>query len=177
MNLPTAPTSTTLMRRTPAGIYVASTAILTGEISYGPDCSFWFSSVVRGDVAPITFGARCNVQDCAVVHCDTGMPNVIGDDVVIGHNATVHGVEVGSGTLVGMGATLLGRTRIGRECLIAAGAVVSPGTVVPDRSVVMGVPAKVVRPVSEKDLEYMRWLPAHYVEQAKKYVAGLFKSH
>lgn len=166
-----------LMRRTAAGIYIARTATLTGDITYGEDCSFWFSAVVRGDVAPITFGKRCNVQDCAVVHCDTGVPNVIGDDVVIGHNATVHGAEVGSGTLIGMGATLLGGTKVGRECLIAAGAVLSPGTVIPDRSVVMGVPAKVMRAVSEKDLAYMRWLAPHYVQQARRYVAGEVKAH
>jgi carbonic anhydrase/acetyltransferase-like protein (isoleucine patch superfamily) len=166
-----------LFRRTSAGVYIASTAVLTGEIEYGADCSFWFSAVVRGDVAKITFGARCNVQDCAVVHCDTGVPNVIGDDVVIGHNATVHGAEVGSGSLVGMGATLLGRSRIGRECLIAAGTVVAPGLVVPDRKVVMGVPGKIVRDVTEKDLEYMRWLPRHYVEKAREYVEGRIRAH
>lgn len=166
-----------LFRRTEAGIYIAHSAVITGDVRYGQDCSFWFSAVVRGDVAPVTLGARCNVQDCAVVHCDSGVPNVIGDDVVIGHNATVHGAEVGSGTLVGMGAVLLGGTRIGRECLIAAGAVVSPNTVIPDRSVVMGVPAKVVRPVNDKDLAYMRWLAPHYVELARRYANGEIAPH
>lgn len=166
-----------LFRRTPAGIYIAVSAVITGDVRYGEDCSFWFNAVVRGDVAPVTFGRRCNVQDGAVVHCDSGVPNVIGDDVVIGHNATVHGAEVGSGTLVGMGAVLLGGSRVGRECLIAAGAVVSPNTVIPDRSVVMGVPAKVVRSVSDKDLAYMRWLAPHYVELARRYAAGEIAAH
>ncbi|MFN4243319.1 MAG: gamma carbonic anhydrase family protein [Tepidisphaerales bacterium] len=166
-----------LFRRTPAGIYIAVSAVITGDVRYGQDCSFWFNAVVRGDVAPVTFGRRCNVQDCAVVHCDSGVPNVIGDDVVIGHNATVHGAEVGSGTLVGMGAVLLGGSRVGRECLIAAGAVVSPNTVIPDRSVVMGVPARVVRSVSDKDLAYMRWLAPHYVELARRYAAGEIAAH
>lgn len=166
-----------LFRKTPAGIYIAHTATLTGDIHYGPECSFWFSSVVRGDVARITFGKRCNVQDCAVVHCDSGVENLIGDDVVIGHNATVHGAEVGSGTLIGMGATILGRSKIGKNCLIAAGAVVSPGMLVPDGKVVMGVPAKIVRDVTDKDLQYMRWLPPHYAELASRYARGEIQAH
>lgn len=166
-----------LFRKTAAGIYVAHSATITGDVEYGEGCSFWFSSVVRGDVAKVTFGKRCNVQDCAVVHCDSGVPNTLGDDVVVGHNATVHGAEVGSGTLVGMGAILLGRTKIGRNCLIAAGAVVPPGMVVPDGKVVMGTPGKVVRDVSEKDLAYMGWLAGHYVEQAERHVRGEIRQH
>ncbi|HEX4792550.1 MAG TPA: gamma carbonic anhydrase family protein, partial [Humisphaera sp.] len=134
--------------------------------------SFWFNAVVRGDVAPITIGRRVNVQDGAIVHCDTGFANVIEDDVTIGHRAIVHGVFVGAGSLIGMGAILLGRSRIGRECLIGAGAVVPPGLEIPDRMVAMGVPAKIVRPVSEEDLRYLRWLPPHYAELAQKHVSG-----
>jgi carbonic anhydrase/acetyltransferase-like protein (isoleucine patch superfamily) len=94
------------------------------------------------------------------------VPNVIEDDVTIGHRAVVHGTHVGKGSLVGIGAILLGRTRVGNECLIAAGAVVPPGLEVPDRMVVMGVPGKIVRPVKEEELRYMRWLAPHYVELA-----------
>lgn len=159
------------------GAYFAHTATVTGDVTYGPDCSFWFSAVVRGDVAPITFGTRCNIQDCAVVHCDSGVPNTLGDDVVIGHNATVHGAEVGSGTLIGMGATVLGRSKIGRNCLIAAGAVVPPGLVVPDNMLVVGVPGKVARPLHQKDLDYLAWLPPHYAEMARKYLNGEIKRH
>jgi carbonic anhydrase/acetyltransferase-like protein (isoleucine patch superfamily) len=107
-----------------------------------------------------------------VIHCDNDVPHVIEDDVTIGHRAIVHGEFVGRGSLIGMGATLLGRTRVGRDCIIAAGAVVSPGTRVPDGMVVMGVPGKVVRPVKPQELTYMRWLVSHYVELADKYVAG-----
>ena len=164
-----------LMTKTSGGYFVAHNATLTGEIAIAADASFWFNAVVRGDVAPVTIGRRVNVQDGACIHCDGGVPNDIEDDVVIGHGAIVHGMRVGAGSLIGMGATLLGRSSIGRECLIAAGAVVSPGLVVPDRWVVMGVPGKVVRPVSEKDLEYMRRLATHYVELAQKYVDGAFQ--
>ena len=111
------------------------------------------------------------MQDNAVIHCDTGVANVIEDDVTIGHGAIVHGEIVGAGSLVGMGATLLSRTRVGKNCLIAAGATVPPGLVVPDGMAVMGVPGKIVRPVKEEELKYMRWLSGHYVELVRKYVA------
>ncbi len=164
-----------LFVKTPGGYYVAYNATLTGDIAIGEQTSFWFNAVVRGDVAPVTIGQRVNVQDGACIHCDTDEPNVIEDDVVIGHGAIVHGSRVGAGSLIGMGATVLGRSNIGRECLIAAGAVVSPGMIVPDGSVVMGVPGKIVRPVREADLKYMRWLAGHYVELAQKYIDGAFQ--
>jgi carbonic anhydrase/acetyltransferase-like protein (isoleucine patch superfamily) len=161
-----------LFTQSAGGYFVAHNATIVGEVTIGELSSFWFNAVVRGDVAPVTIGKRVNVQDGCVVHCDSGVPNVIEDDVVIGHGAIVHGMFVGRGSLIGMGSTLLGRTRIGRECLIAAGSVVPPGLEVPDRMLVMGVPGKIVRPVKEQDLEYMRWLTGHYVELAREYVKG-----
>jgi len=155
--------------RTDRGFYVSPTCTIVGEVTIAQDSSIWFGAVIRGDVAPVTIGRRVNVQDQALIHCDTDVSNVIEDDVSIGHSAVVHGAFVGSGTLIGMHATLLGRTKIGRECLIAAGAVVPPGMEVPDRSVVMGVPGKIVRSVSEDDLKYLRWLPGRYVELAERY--------
>jgi carbonic anhydrase/acetyltransferase-like protein (isoleucine patch superfamily) len=156
------------------GSYRAHNATVTGDVTLGAQSSLWFNAVIRGDVAPVTIGARTNVQDCAVVHCDTDVPNVIGDDVVIGHGAIVHGMSVGRGSLIGMGATVLSRTKVGENCLIAAGAVVPPDLVVPDGHCVMGVPGKVVRPVKKEELKYMRWLYQHYVELAQKYVRGEF---
>jgi len=161
-----------LMTRTALNLFLTHNATVAGEVEAGELTSFWFNAVVRGDVAKVTIGRRVNVQDAAVIHCDTGVPNVIEDDVTIGHGAIVHGMFVGQGSLIGMGATLLGRTKIGRECLVAAGAVVPPGLEVPDRMCVMGVPGRIVRPVTEKELEYMRWLPPHYVELAERYVNG-----
>jgi carbonic anhydrase/acetyltransferase-like protein (isoleucine patch superfamily) len=162
-------------RKMPGGYYVAHNCTVVGDVTIGEHASFWFNAVVRGDVAPIEIGKRVNVQDCAVVHCDTDVPNIIEDDVVIGHSAIVHGTHVGRGSLVGMGATLLSRTKIGSECLIAAGAVVPPGLEVPDRMAVMGVPGKIVRPVKGEELKYMRWLTEHYVELAQKYVSEGFR--
>ncbi len=157
------------------GSFRAGNATVVGDVAVGEESSFWFNAVVRGDVAAVRIGRRTNVQDCAVVHCDSGVPNLIGDDVVIGHGAIVHGKAVGDGSLIGMGATLLSRSVIGRECLIAAGAVVPPDLVVADRMVVMGVPGKIVRAVKGEEREYMRWLVGHYLELAQKYVRGEFE--
>lgn len=165
------------MIQTPGGYYIARNATLTGDLTIGPKASFWFNAVVRGDVAAITIGPRTNVQDNAVIHCDTGFPNVIEEDVVIGHSAIVHGVFVGAGSLIGMGSTLLGRTKVGRQCLIGAGSVVPPGMEIPDRSLVMGVPAKIIRPVNDTDLQMMTWLAAHYVELAEKHIRGEIVDH
>jgi carbonic anhydrase/acetyltransferase-like protein (isoleucine patch superfamily) len=130
--------------------------------------------VLRGDVAAIRIGRRVNVQDNAVIHCDSGVDNEIEDDVTIGHTAIVHGRHVGAGSLIGMGATVLGETRIGKRCLIAAGAVVPPGLVVPDDHCVMGVPGKIVRPVRDAERAYMAKLTEHYVRLAQRHAAGEF---
>lgn len=165
-----------LMRQTSGRWYAAWNCTLTGDVTIGEQASFWFGAVVRGDVAPVIIGSRTNVQDNAVVHCDTDVPNTIGNNVVIGHAAVVHGKSVGDGTLIGMHATVLSRTVIGNHCLIAAGCVVPPDMQVPDRMMVMGVPGKIIRPVKPEELEYMRWLSDHYIEVAQGYVAGKFKS-
>jgi carbonic anhydrase/acetyltransferase-like protein (isoleucine patch superfamily) len=154
------------------GSFRAHNCTVVGDVTAGADSSFWFNAVVRGDVAAVVIGRRSNVQDNAVIHCDTGVPNIIGDDVVIGHGAIVHGKQVGNGSLVGMGATVLSRSVIGSKCLIAAGAVVPPDLQVPDGMVVMGVPGKIVRPVKPEELEYMRRLSGHYIELAGRYVRG-----
>jgi carbonic anhydrase/acetyltransferase-like protein (isoleucine patch superfamily) len=156
------------------GYFRPDNCTIVGDVSIGPNSSIWFGAVIRGDVAPVIIGKRVNVQDNVVIHCDTDVVNTIEDDVTIGHGAIVHGKHVGFGTLIGMGATLLSRSVIGKECLIAAGAVVPPDLVVPDRMVVMGVPGKIVRPVKAEEFEYMRWLTTHYHELALEYVAGKF---
>jgi len=161
-----------LFTQTAGNYFKARNAILTGDLTIGEHCSFWFNAVVRGDVAPITIGRRTNVQDGACIHCDTDVPNIIGEEVVIGHGAIVHGAKVGNRCLIGMGATLLSETKLGDNCFVAAGAVVPPGLVVPDGMMVMGVPGRIVRPVKEKEIEYMRWLVPHYIELAQKHVRG-----
>jgi carbonic anhydrase/acetyltransferase-like protein (isoleucine patch superfamily) len=165
-----------LFTRHSRGFLLSCNAIVYGDVTIGEDASIWFNVVIRGDVAPIIIGRGTNVQDGVIIHCDSGVANEIGEDVTIGHGAIIHGKKIGNNTLIGMGATVLGETVIGNECLIAAGAVVPPGLVVPDRKVVMGVPGKIVRDVSEKDLKYMHWLPPHYVQLAKRHAAGEFRA-
>ncbi len=168
---------TPLFTKTAANYFRSNRVTLTGDVQIGEGASLWFDVVIRGDVAPITIGKRVNVQDGVIIHCDTNVPNVIEDDVSIGHRALVHGKFVGRGTLIGMGAIVLGETVIGEQCLIGAGAVLSPGTIVPPRSVVIGVPGKVVRSVGEKELTYMAWLTTRYVDLAEQYVRGEIQEH
>ena len=148
----------------------ATSADVSGDVKIGDDCSFWFQVTVRGDVAPITLGARVNVQEQSCLHCDSGEPLEIGDDVTIGHGAIVHGAKIGNRVLIGMGAIILGKVVIGDDCVVAAGAVVSPGTVVPDGMVIMGVPGKVVRAVRDKEREHTLWNAGHYVGLAREHV-------
>lgn len=162
--------------RVEPGFFRPENCTIVGDVVIGAGSSIWFGAVIRGDVAPVVIGKGVNVQDNAVIHCDTGVPNTIEDDVTIGHGAVVHGKQVGARSLIGMGATVLSRSVIGRECLIAAGAVVPPDMIVPDGMVVMGVPGKIVRAVKAEELEYMGWLVRHYHELALEYVAGKFKS-
>lgn len=151
------------------GVFMADTARVMGEVTFGKDVSVWFGVTIRGDVAPITVGDGTNVQDNSVLHCDHKFPLVIGSGVTIGHNAVVHGELVGDGTMIGIGAIVLGHSKIGKHCLIAAGAVVPPGLVVPDGMVVMGVPGKIVRETSDAEKDYLRTIPPRYVELARRH--------
>jgi carbonic anhydrase/acetyltransferase-like protein (isoleucine patch superfamily) len=152
--------------------FIASTAIVTGDVTLAPGVNIWFGAVVRGDVAPITLGSNVNLQDGAIVHCDFGFPLVVETGVVVGHAAVLHGVRVGADTLVGIGAKLLTGTDIGAGSVIAAGAVVPPGLVVPPRSLVMGVPGRVVRAVTDDELARTKMISARYLEMAQKDLAG-----
>ncbi|HZL99879.1 MAG TPA: gamma carbonic anhydrase family protein [Planctomycetota bacterium] len=151
------------------GAWVASTAVVTHEVVLGRDSSIWYGVVVRGDCARITIGALTNVQDNAVVHADTGVPNDIGAEVTIGHGAVVHGRRVGDGCLIGIKAVILGGAEIGEGCIIAAGAVVREHAVIAPRSLVAGVPARVVRAVSEDEAAALREHARHYLELARRH--------
>lgn len=151
-------------------VFYADTARVTGEVEFGPDVSLWYGAVLRGDVAKITLGQGTNVQDNAVIHCDSGKPNSIGSNVSIGHGAIIHGRSIDDGTLIGMHATVLGGTRIGKRCLIAAHALVPPNLQVPDDHVVLGVPGRVTRKTTDQEREYLAWLGPHYVQLARQYV-------
>ena len=152
--------------------YIATGAVVTGEVTLAAGVNIWYASVVRGDVAKITLGARVNIQDGCIIHADYDQPQEIEEGVVVGHAAVLHGRKVGRDTLIGIGARLLGGTEVGAECLVAAGAVVTEGRRIPPRSVVMGVPAKVVREVTNEELERIRTINAHYLELAQRYARG-----
>jgi carbonic anhydrase/acetyltransferase-like protein (isoleucine patch superfamily) len=150
--------------------YVDDTAQVIGDVEIGPESSVWMNVVVRGDVNYIRIGARSNVQDGTIVHVqhDTN-PALIGDEVTIGHGAIVHGCVIGSRVLVGMGSIVLTGATIGDDVIVAAGALVPEGMAVPPRSLVMGVPARVRRELTEADLTSIRGHAANYVRYRQDY--------
>ena len=152
--------------------WVAPTAVLVGPVRLGPRSSAWYGAVLRADGDTITVGAGSNVQDGCVLHADPGFPVRIGDDVVVGHGAVVHGCTVEDGCLVGMGSTVLNGARIGAGSMVAAGAVVLEGTEVPPGSLVAGVPAKVRRPLTEQEAAAIRLGAADYVQKAQQHAAA-----
>jgi carbonic anhydrase/acetyltransferase-like protein (isoleucine patch superfamily) len=154
--------------------YVASNAVVRGDVDLEAGVNIWYGCVVRADLATITLGARVNIQDGSIVHTDTDAPMTVEEGVVVGHAAILHGRRVGRETLVGMGAKLLSGSEIGEECLIAAGTLVTEGRRIPPRSVVMGVPGRVVREIRHEELERTREIAAHYLEMAQRYVRGAY---
>lgn len=150
------------------GPWVARTATVAGDVSLGEGASVWHGAVVRGDEAPVTIGRNSNVQDCAVIHVSRGLPASIGEGVTVGHGAIVHGSAVGDDTLVGMGAIVLDGCEIGRGCIIGAGALLTQCTKVPDGSVALGSPARVVRGVTDDELASSRENARRYVELARQ---------
>ncbi|WP_297110922.1 gamma carbonic anhydrase family protein [uncultured Devosia sp.] len=153
--------------------WIAPTAVLVGDVHVGPEAGIWFGVVARGDIEPITIGARTNVQENCVLHTDTGFPLTIGDNVTIGHGAIVHGCTIGDNSLIGMGATVLNGAVIGKNCLIGANALVTEGKVIPDNSLVMGAPAKVVRDIDTAGVAALTASADRYVNNAKRFVAGM----
>lgn len=153
--------------------YVADTATVLGNVILEKDASVWFGAVVRGDTETITIGERSNVQDCSVLHADTGFPLVIGSDVTIGHKVMLHGCTIGAGSLIGINAVVLNGAVIGKGCLIAANALITEGMVVPDGAVVMGAPGKVRGEVDEARKQALIDSATHYVDNAKRFKAGL----
>jgi carbonic anhydrase/acetyltransferase-like protein (isoleucine patch superfamily) len=150
---------------------IADNAVVVGDVRLGKDVGIWFGAMIRGDDARIEIGDGTNIQDNSVVHVDIGVPNRIGRNCTVGHAVILHGVEVGDHCLIGMGAVVLGGSRIGDYCIIGAGSVVPENMVVPDRSVVLGVPGKVRRQVTEEEMEAARWRATHYIERARSYLA------
>jgi carbonic anhydrase/acetyltransferase-like protein (isoleucine patch superfamily) len=150
--------------------YVAETAVVIGDVEIGAESSVWFGAVVRGDVFHIRVGERTNIQDGTVVHVSNGThATVLEDEVTVGHNVTLHGCHIERGCLVGMGSIVMDAARIGFQSIVAAGALVSPGTVVPPRSLVIGVPARVKRPLTDEEVAGLAQFWKNYVGYVKQY--------
>ena len=155
------------------GVFLAENCAVIGDVVLGDEASIWYSVVLRGDMYPIRIGARTNVQDGTVLHVTSGrFATTIGSDCTIGHAAIVHGCTVEDHCLIGMGSTILDGAHIGSGSLVGAGALVTPGTIIPPRSLVLGAPARVVRPIKPKETEEIEYGAVHYVELARRYLAG-----
>ena len=156
-------------RLDPSAFLVESAAVV-GDVELGPESSVWFGAVIRGDVNHVRIGARSNVQDNSVVHVTGGThPTVVGEDVTVGHRAVLHGCTVHDRCLSGIGAIVLDGAEIGPDAMVGAGALVPPGMKVPPRTLVLGTPARVVRPLTDAELDHLRASAAHYVEYADAY--------
>ncbi|WP_150271097.1 gamma carbonic anhydrase family protein [Paenibacillus tepidiphilus] len=150
-------------------VYVGEGAKLVGDVQIGKDSSIWFNAVLRGDLAPVIIGERCNIQDGTVGHVAEGLPLLLGDGISVGHSAIIHGCRIGSGTLIGMGAIVLNGAEIGEYALIGAGSVVTENKAIPPYTLALGTPAKVIRELTEQDLQRMARTCDSYVMKAREY--------
>lgn len=153
--------------------WIAPDATVIGKVRIGRNVGIWFGSVIRGDNDPIVIGSDTNVQEHSVMHTDPGFPLTIGTGCTIGHRAMLHGCTIGNNSLIGMGAIVLNGAVIGRNCLVGAGALVTEGKIFPDNSLIVGSPAKVVGTLDEDAIEGLRRSAVHYVENARRFKAGL----
>lgn len=158
----------------PEGDYwIAPNAVVIGDVILRPGASVWWNVVIRGDNEPIVIGEDTNIQDGSVLHNDAGIPLTIGRGVTVGHKVMLHGCEIGDNSLIGIGAVILNGARIGRNCIIGARALVTEGKVIPDNSMVMGAPGKIVRSLTDDELGMLEYAAQHYVDNARRYLRGL----
>lgn len=157
------------------GCWIAENATVIGRVQAGKNVSIWYNVVVRGDNDPIVIGDNTNIQDGSVLHNDEGVPLTIGANVTVGHMVMLHGCTIGDGSLIGINAVILNNAVIGRECIIGANALIPEGKVIPDRSLVVGSPGRVIRELSDADIEDLRANAAHYVDNARRYAQKLIR--
>jgi carbonic anhydrase/acetyltransferase-like protein (isoleucine patch superfamily) len=153
--------------------WIAPGAVVLGNVILKTNASVWFGAILRGDNDPIIVGEGSNVQDGSVLHTDTGYPLTIGAGVTIGHKVMLHGCTIGDNSLIGIGSIILNGARIGRNCLIGANSLITEGKDIPDNSMVMGSPGKVVRTLDEGAITMLKLSAAHYVENWKRYARDI----
>ena len=157
------------MPRDEGAVFVAANATVLGDVTLGRGVNIWYGSVLRADEGALILGENSNVQDNAVLHCDPGGQVVLGKNVTVGHSAIVHGCTVGNNVLIGMGATVLNGAKIGDNCIVGAGALVTGKMDAPAGSMILGSPAKVVRPLKPEEIEGNRAAMEEYLEAAAQY--------
>ena len=153
--------------------WVAPDAVLAGRVRLLSWASIWFGAVLRGDNDEILIGARTSIQDLSVLHTDIDAPLAVGADCVVGHKVMLHGCTIGDGTLIGINATVLNHVKIGKNCIVGAHTLITEGKVIPDNSMVLGSPGKIVRPVTAEEIETIKTGAAGYVENARRFRDGL----
>ena len=155
--------------------YVAPSAQIIGNVKMAYHSSVWFGAVIRGDNDLIEIGARTNIQDNSVLHTDPGIPLIIGDGVIVGHQVMLHGCKIGENTLIGIGATILNGAEIGKNCIIGAHSLITEGKVIPDGSMVVGSPGRIIKSLTEQHFQMLRINSEVYVANAKRFNQNLIK--
>ena len=155
--------------------WVADNAQVMGNVTLGEGANVWFGVVIRGDTATITVGKGTNIQDNSVLHADEGLPLVIGDNVTVGHQVMLHGCTVGDNSLIGIQAVVLNGAKIGKNCLVGAGSLVTEGKQFPDGCMILGSPARAIRQLTPEQIEGLKMSAQHYMDNARRYKAGLKK--
>lgn len=153
--------------------YIAPNAVVIGDVQLSKDTSIWFNATLRGDNEPIVVGEGSNIQDGSVIHTDPGYQCLIGKNVTVGHMVMLHGCEVGDGSLLGIGSVVLNGAKIGKNCIIGANSLITERKEFPDNSLIMGSPAKVIRQLTEEEVEVLAMSAQHYSEKAKIYKTDL----
>lgn len=149
--------------------YIVETASIIGDVETGKNVSIWFSAVLRGDMSKIKIGDNSNVQDNTTIHGDTPYPVIIGENVTIGHNCVIHGCEIGDNSIIGMGAILLNGVKIPKNCIVGAGSLVTEKLDAQEGDLIVGSPARVIRKLTDKNIEYLKYANNVYIEKIERY--------
>ena len=149
--------------------FIADSAVVIGSVTLHPNASIWFNCVVRGDTDDLIIGENSNIQDGSVLHTDPGIKLRVGRDVTVGHLCMIHGCEIGDNTLIGIKSVILNGAKIGKNCIIGASSLITEGKQIPDGSLVMGAPGKVVRQVTPQEIQMITASSRHYVDNARRY--------